>query len=57
MAGGVRRARLGARDWGLRALLKEFGGACAAVQFSPPLSPREAQFLQEISSDRPPGYG
>lgn len=26
------------------------------VQFKPPLSAREAQFLQDISADRPPGY-
>eukprot|EP00887_Chlorella_sp_A99_P003095 scaffold9.g3095.t1 len=56
VAGGVRRARLGARDWGLRALLREFGAACAAVQFSPPLAAAEAQLVQDVSSDRPPGY-
>lgn len=57
VAGGVRRARLGARDHGLRALLKEFSSACAAVTFSPPLSAAQAALLADLSSDRPPGYG
>lgn len=30
--------------------------AAPQVQFKPPLSTREAQFLQDISADRPPGY-
>jgi negative elongation factor C/D len=56
MAAGIRRQRLSARDWGLKALLDEFAAAAAAVQFKPPLSAREAHFLQDISTDRPPGY-
>ncbi|PRW60315.1 Negative elongation factor D [Chlorella sorokiniana] len=56
MAAGIRRQRLSARDWGIKALLDEFSAACAQVQFKPPLTAREAQFLQDISADRPPGY-
>jgi hypothetical protein len=115
MAAGIRRQRLSARDWGIKALLDEFAAACAQVRrlfllkrqqtaltrwpapawlrrwracslaalvllpwlrparlqlrqrtsqpccppqvhFKPPLTAREAQFLQDISADRPPGY-
>lgn len=57
MSAGIRRGRLTSRDWAVKALLDEFAAACSQVQFQPPLSQREAAFLQDISSDRPPGYG
>ncbi|KAL4427705.1 hypothetical protein ABPG75_001794 [Micractinium tetrahymenae] len=56
MSAGIRRQRLSTRDWAIKALLDEFSAACAQVQFKPPLSAREAQFLQDIGADRPPGY-
>lgn len=32
MAAGIRRQRLSARDWGIKALLDEFSAACAQVR-------------------------
>lgn len=56
MSAGIKRQRLTSRDWAVKALLDEFSTACTEVHFQPALTQQESQFLQNISSDRPPGY-
>ncbi|KAK9822993.1 hypothetical protein WJX81_003185 [Elliptochloris bilobata] len=49
---GVRRSRSGVRDSKVIARLEDFAAACAQVRFKPPLSTREAAFLQELQTER-----
>ena len=49
---GVRRSRAGVRD-GLRIeQLEEFAAACAAIDFKPALTARQAGFLQDLQTER-----
>jgi negative elongation factor C/D len=48
-AAGVRRQRVGAREWAARApLLAEFAAGAAALEFRPPLGPEDAAYLREL---------
>ncbi len=49
---GVKRSRAGARE-GLRVeQLEEFAAACAHINFQPPLSAKQAAFLQSLQAER-----
>lgn len=49
---GMRRSRTGVHDSSRIEALEEFARAAAAVQFRPPLSAKQAAFLQELQSER-----
>jgi negative elongation factor C/D len=49
--GGMRRQRVGGREWAVRApLLEEFERGCAGVAFSPPLAGEAAAALRELGA-------
>lgn len=49
---GVKRSRAGARE-GLRVeQLEQFAAACAHIDFQPPLSAKQAAFLQSLQAER-----
>jgi negative elongation factor C/D len=48
-AGGVKRQRIGAKEWTARSpLLAEFAEGCASVEFDPPLGWEEAACLRDL---------
>jgi hypothetical protein len=49
---GVRRSRTGQREGIMLEHLEEFAAACGKVEFDPPLSQKEALFLQELQTER-----
>ena len=49
---GVKRSRTGVHDTSRIERLEEFAAACAHVDFRPPLSARQALFLQDLQTQR-----
>ncbi|BDA42837.1 Negative elongation factor D [Coccomyxa sp. Obi] len=49
---GVKRSRAGAREGLQVEQLEEFAAACAHIDFQPPLSAKQAAFLQSLQAER-----